>query len=58
MKLGNPENAFYNITNCEMPPDQLAELWERVRKDKAIVTKDVDFEVIMPSVITYEMPEE
>ena len=58
LKLGNPENAFYNITNCEMPPEKLAELFKQVRQDKAIVTKDVEFEVFIPSVVTYEMPEQ
>ena len=57
LKLGNTENAFYNITNCKMPFDELSELFKRDRKDNAIVTRDVDFEVIMPSVVTYEMPE-
>lgn len=55
---GNPENAFMHIHNCEMPYDEIWELFKRVRKDKAIVTSGAEFEVVMPSVITYEMPQE
>ena len=57
LKLGNPENAFYHIHNVKMPYDEVAELFKRIRKDKAIVTEGATFDVVMPSVVTYEMPE-
>lgn len=56
LEKGNPENAFYHIHNVDIPYDELAELFKRVRKEKAIATEGATFDVIMPSVITYEMP--
>lgn len=58
LSLGNPENAFMHLHNCEMPYSEIVELFKRVRQDKAIITSGAEFEVVMPSVITYEMPKE
>lgn len=57
LKLGNPENSFMHIRNSDMGCDETLEVLKRAREIKAIVTCGADFEVVMPSVITYEMPE-
>ena len=58
LKLGNPENAFMHLHNCNMDYYEIEELIKRVRETKTIITRDADFEIIMPSDVTYQMPEE
>lgn len=57
LKLGNPENSFMHINNCNMCYDDIQEMVKRARKTKAVVTDGADFEIVMPRVVTYEMPE-
>ena len=57
LKLGNPENAFMHIHNCDMGYDETIEVLKRARETKAIITQGADFDVKLPSVVVYEMPE-
>ena len=56
LKLGNPENAFIHIHNCDMGYDETLEVLKRARETKAIITRGADFDVKLPSVVVYEMP--
>ena len=56
LKLGNPENSFMHINNCNMCYDDIQEMVKRARETKAVVTDGADFEIVMPRVVTYEMP--
>ena len=57
LKLGNPENAFMHIHNCDMGYDETLEVLKRARETKAIITQGADFDVRLPSLVIYEMPE-
>ena len=57
LKLGNPENSFMHINNCNMCYDDIQEMVKRARETKAVVIDGADFEIVMPRVVTYEMPE-
>ena len=57
LKLGNPENAFMHIHNCDMGCDETIEVLKRARETKAIITQGADFDIKLPSVVVYEMPE-
>ena len=57
LKLGNPENAFFHIHNCDMGYDETIEVLKRARETKAIITQGTDFDIKLPSVVVYEMPE-
>lgn len=57
LKLGNPENSFLHIHNCDMGYDEIIEVLKRARETKAIITQGADFDVKLPSAVVYEMPE-
>lgn len=57
LNLGNPENAFMHIHNCDMGYEEAIKVLKRVRKTKAVVTQGADFDIKFPSVVVYEMPE-
>lgn len=57
LKLGNPENAFMHIHNCDMRYDEAIEVLKKARETKSVVTQGADFDIKFPSVVVYEMPE-
>lgn len=57
LKLGNPENAFIHIHNCDAGYDETMEVLKRAREIKAIITQYEDVDIKLPSVVVYEMPE-
>lgn len=57
LKLGNPENAFIHLHNCDMEYDETIEVLKRARETKAIITQGADFDIKLPSLVVYEMPE-
>ena len=57
LNLGNPENAFMHLHNCDMGYDETLEVLKRARETKAIITQGAEFDIKLPSVVVYEMPE-
>lgn len=57
LKLGNPENAFMHVHNCDMGYEETIEVLKRASETKAIITQGADFDIKLPSVVVYEMPE-
>lgn len=57
LKLGNPENAFMHLHNCNMDYGEIEEIIKRARETKAIITQGAEFDIKLPSVVVYEMPE-
>ena len=58
LEMGNPQNAFMIFNDYDyLSRDEVDEILKQVRTDKAVFTSREGFSVVMPSVITYEMPE-
>lgn len=58
LEMGNPPNAFMIFNDYDyLSRDEVDEILKQVRTDKAVFTSREGFSVVMPSVITYEMPE-